>query len=210
MKRVSNRLIVSVAIASFLAVAPSAVASVVSVGLAAFPTGSPVLTFPASGAADGVTAGDVTFHYPAGGLDFGSDAGPTNDLTPPYLVSHGAANGVLTMNLSVPVTMFGFGWGVALVGPVPDALTVSVLNSGNPLGSLDYGGDNDPSFTGGFAGIQSSAAFNEVQVTFAQSNAPGFLLGNIIQAGVPEPGTLFLVPGCALLFVLRRRRDLSA
>jgi hypothetical protein len=204
-------------IALLLAAAtPGAFADVVSaVTLADFPAGSPVVTFDdqtAGGNADGTTDGGITFHYPNGGLVYDGGPGTTNDITPPNLVSTGDPTGTLTMNLSAPVNMLGFGWAVLASGPIPDALTISVLNGNTLLGSLDFGGDGSPTFTGGFAGIQSTQDFDEVEVTFAQSGAPAFALDNIITAEVaatPEPASVFQLLGGLGVLALAARKKLS-
>jgi MFS superfamily sulfate permease-like transporter len=70
------------------------------------------------------------------------------------------------------------------------------------LGSLSYPGIPDPIFTGGFAGVASTTAFDSVAVTFNSTQAPAFALDNIIFANtpVPEPSTLLLaVLGCGVL-----------
>jgi hypothetical protein len=53
----------------------------------------------------------------------------------------------------------------------------------------------DPIFTGGFAGIQSTVAFDRVAVTFNSAATSVFALDNILIASVPEPSTLSLVLG---------------
>jgi hypothetical protein len=187
--------------------ATSLVAGVVPVGVADFAPGSPVITFDGnSGSADGVTVGGVTFHY--ADLVFDGGPGVTNNVAPTNLTSTGAADGVLTMGLSSRADTFAFGWAVLAVGPIPDALEISVFNGPTLLGSLSYGGDADPVFTGGFAGIRSSEPFDRVTVTFAPSGAPAFALDNIIQSNaVPEPATLFLVSAAGILIALRRNKS---
>jgi hypothetical protein len=63
----------------------------------------------------------------------------------------------------------------------------------------------DPSFTGGFAGIQSTLAFDRVAVTFNSVAAPAFALDNIRIASIPEPATIMLVLSGAIWGVLWKR-----
>jgi hypothetical protein len=75
---------------------------------------------------------------------------------------------------------------------------------------LSYGGAPDPSFSGGFAGIQSTLLFDHVQLTFNSVGVPAFALDNIrtltSTTAVPEPGTMLLVAtGLGVLYRRRRR-----
>jgi hypothetical protein len=63
-----------------------------------------------------------------------------------------------------------------------------------------------PTFTGGFAGIQSTIPFDVVDVTFNSSVAPAFALDNVrvANSAVPEPTTLLLLVSGMGLFLLRQ------
>jgi hypothetical protein len=79
---------------------------------------------------------------------------------------------------------------------------------------LDFGGGPSPQFTGGFAGLQSTDTFDEVEVTFAPSGAPAFALDNIIQAtaaaaATPEPASVFQVLGGLGVLGLAARKRFS-
>ena len=76
------------------------------------------------------------------------------------------------------------------------------------MGSLSFPGTPDPFFTGGFAGIQSTTAFNRLELTLNSSVAPAFALDNLIFAStIPEPSSLFLaVLGFGAVTVLLRKR----
>jgi hypothetical protein len=83
------------------------------------------------------------------------------------------------------------------------------------VGALSYNSIPDPIFSGGFAGIQSTVAFNIVKVTFDAVNAPAFALDNIrtfssASTTVPEPSTILLMGtglGALLLGCRRRYRS---
>ena len=79
---------------------------------------------------------------------------------------------------------------------LPAATTISIFNGATFLGALSYNGVPDPSFTGGFAGILSTLAFDRVVLTFNAAAAPAFALDNIrvaAAATVPEPATMVLL-----------------
>jgi hypothetical protein len=77
---------------------------------------------------------------------------------------------------------------------VANATTISLFNGTTPLGSQSYMATPDPLFAGGFAGIQSTVAFDRVQITFNSVSASAFALDNIrTQASVPEPATIVLL-----------------
>ncbi len=194
--------------------ASSALAGVIPIGPF---TGSTLITL--TGLADatevnGLMVSGVLFTYTVGGSPLNGaveiDDGPgiTNNIAPPNIVSIGDDSGILTMFLPSPVTMFGYGYAILSASAVPDATTISVFDGATLLGTLSYDGVPDPGFAGGFAGIQSTTPFDQVQVTFNFSAAPAFALDNITtNSVVPEPSTVFLVltSGIAGLFWRRRR-----
>ena len=194
--------------------ASSALAGVIPIGPF---TGSTLITL--TGLADategnGLMVSGVLFTYTVGGSPLNGaveiDGGPgtTNNIAPPNIVSIGDDSGILTMFLPSPVTMFGYGYAILSASAVADATTISVFDGATLLGTLSYDGVPDPGFAGGFAGIQSTTPFDQVQVTFNFSAAPAFALDNITtNSVVPEPSTVFLVltSGIAGLFWRRRR-----
>jgi hypothetical protein len=187
----------------------SASASVVAVGPAAFPTGATLIDFqtvPTGTEVNGLVINGVTFSYAVGGVPLndavviGDAPGITNHIFPPNIVSTGNATGILGIQLPAPVFLLGYGYAIFSSGTLPAATTISVFSGATPLGSLPYTGVSDPFFTGGFAGIQSTIAFDRVQVTFNSGETQGFALDNLQFASVPEPSTVWLLNiGVALL-----------
>jgi hypothetical protein len=89
-------------------------------------------------------------------------------------------------------------------------VNVSLFNGATNVGSRFYQAFPDPAFLGGFAGIQSTEAFDRVQLSF-NPNAESFAVDNIRFANVstvtPEPATLGLVlTGLVGIVAFRRRR----
>lgn len=190
----------------------SASAAVIAVGLAAFPTGSGLITFDglATGTeVNGLTVGGLQFNYSLGNGMVIINGGPgiTNNITPPNVVSIIAKNtGVLTLTLPSPASLFGYGYAIFNTAPVTNATTISLFSGATPEGTLSYNAAPDPLFAGGFAGIQSTIPFDRVALTFNSLASPAFALDNVrIATGVPEPSTLLLVLAGAIV-VLRRRR----
>jgi len=192
----------------------SARADVIAISAAAFPAGSPLITF--AGAVDGTDVnglvfGGVQFSYSLGAGQVVIDGGPVgnNNVTEPNIVSVGSPTGVLTMLLPSLQNLFGFGFALLSGSPVANATTITLFNNATNVGALSFNGVPDPLFTGGFAGIQSTLAFNRVQVTF-NPIAPNWAVDNIRFANVssvPEPATLGLVfTGLVGIGLLRRRR----
>ena len=192
----------------------SASASVVAVGSAAFPTGATLIDFqtvPTGTEVNGLVISGVIFSYAVGGVPLndavviGDGPGITNDIFPPNIVSTGNGTGILGIQLPAPVFLFGYGYAILSIGTLPAATTISVFSGATPLGSLPYTGASDPFFTGGFAGIQSTIAFDRVQVTFNSGETQGFALDNLQFASgpfanVPESSTVWLlIIGVALL-----------
>jgi hypothetical protein len=187
----------------------SAPASVVAVGQAVFPTGATLIDFqtvPVGTDVNGLAINGVTFGYTVGGVPLngavviGAGPGITNHISPPNIVSTGNASGILSIQLPASVFLLGYGYAIFSSGTLPAATTISVFSGATPLGSLPYTGVSDPFFTGGFAGIQSTIAFDRVQLTFNSGETQGFGLDNLQFAGVPEPSTVWLlIIGVALL-----------
>jgi len=187
----------------------SASASVIAVGPAAFPTGATLIDFqtvPTGTEVNGLVINGVTFSYAVGGVPLndavviGDGPGITNNIFPPNIVSIGNGTGILGIQLPAPVFLLGYGYAIFSIGTLPAATTISVFSGATPLGSLPYTGVSDPFFTGGFAGIQSTIAFDRVQVTFNSGETQGFALDNLQFASVPEPSTVWLLNiGVALL-----------
>jgi len=187
----------------------SASASVIAVGPPAFSTGATLIDFqsmPAGTEVNGLVINGVTFSYAVGGVPLsgavviGDGPGITNHIFPPNIVSTGNGTGILGIQLPAPVFLLGYGYAIFSNGTLPAATAISVFSGATPLGSLTYGGVSDPFFTGGFAGIQSTIAFDRVQVTFNSGETQGFALDNLQFAAVPEPSTVWLlIIGVALL-----------
>jgi hypothetical protein len=77
--------------------------------------------------------------------------------------------------------------------PVANATTVSLFSASNALvGTLSANGVLDPTFAGGFLGLQSTIPFLRAELTFSTVGA-AFAVDNVrASAAVPEPATLTL------------------
>lgn len=185
--------------------------SVISVGPGAFPAGSTLITFDglSSGSeVNGLNVGGVRFNYSLGNGNVIIDGGPgvTNNISEPNIVSTGNNTGALTVLLPNFSNLFGYGYAVLSFTSVLNATTISLFNGVTNVGSLSYTGVPDPTYAGGFAGIQSTLAFNSVQLTFNSVAAPAFALDNVrIGTATPEPSTVLLCLGAAAMFVVQRR-----
>jgi len=183
---------------------------------AAFPIGSPLITF--DGLADGtevngLVVGGVLFNYSLGNGNLIINGGPgsTNNVEPPNIVSVGNNSGVLTVMLPMASDLFGYGYAVLNTDPLANATTINLFSGAVNVGTLSYNGVPDPTFSGGFAGIQSTVPFNRVELTFNSTAAPAFALDNVRYAStstpaIPEPSSIALVlTGIAGLLWQRRR-----
>lgn len=203
-------------VVSGLWLAAYAQADVIAAPPEAFPAGATILNF--SSFADGtevngLTVGGVQFVYTIGGSPRNGavriDQGPgtTNHITVPNILSVGDNTGVLSVNLPSSVNLFGYGFAIFSEEDVADATRISAFNGTTPVGSLSFPGTPDPFFTGGFAGIQSTTAFDRLELTFNSSGVSAFALDNLIFAStVPEPSSLLLAAvGFGVVTVLLRK-----
>jgi hypothetical protein len=204
---------VSAAIAMLCA---SACASVVAVGPAAFPSDSTLINFqtvPLGTEVNGLVIDGVTFSYTVGGMPLNgalviANSPTTNHVSPPSILSTGNASGILTVQLSAPAYILGYGYMIFSSGTLQGATNISVFSGTTPVGSLPYTGMSDPFFTGGFAGIQSTLPFDRVQLTFLSGETQGFAMSGLQFASptpaVPESSTVsLLLIGFALLGLSR-------
>jgi hypothetical protein len=189
-------------------------AAVIPVSQAAFTGGSTLVTFtdlPEDTEVNGLSVGGLEFSYSLGNGSLIIDAGPgiTANIVPPNIVSTGDSTGVLTITLSAPADLFGIGYAILNTIPVVNATTITVFSGATNLGSLSYNAVTDPSFTGGFAGLQSTIPFDRVQVTFDSAAAPAFALDNVrVATTVPEASSLVLVASGIAGLIWRRQRRL--
>lgn len=205
---------------SALLLGATAQADIIAVGPGAFPSSAKVINF--NGLADdtevnGLTVNGVQFSYTVGGspLDgaviIDAGPGPTNHISPPNIVSVGDNAGVLTLTLPSSANLFGYGFAILSHASVANATTISAFSGTTLLGSLSFSGEPDPDFAGGFAGIESTTAFDRLELTFNSSVAPAFALDNIMFANtVPEPSAIFLAMlglGVLATFSARIRRS---
>ena len=210
--RTHRRWVVVACLVTGLAVlaAPAARASTIAIGIGAFDPGSTLTTF--TGLSNGKEVNNLVvdgllFQYSLGNGDVVIDGGPgvTNNIAPPNVVSVGNDSGVLAITFPSLISQFGYGFAIESFGVNPASTTISLFDGAVPVGSLSYGGAPDPMFTGGFAGIQSTLAFNRAELTFNSAVAPAFAVDNIRTSSntVPEPGTLLLV-GAGIGAIVRR------
>src|SRR5215813_877571 len=170
-------------VTTVLAVAPLH-ATTTPVGIGAFGVGSTLTTFtgiPNGTEVNGLIVDGIQFTYSLGNGLAIIDGGPgvTNNINPPNVVSIVNNTGILRLALPSFVDTFGYGYAILNVGAVTNATTINLFNGATNVGSLSYNDVPDPTFTGGFAGIQSTIPFNIVQVTFNSAVAPAFALDNI-------------------------------
>jgi hypothetical protein len=206
-----------------LVAVPRASASLITVGIGAFPMGSTLTTF--TGLAlgtevNGLTVdaavgpgGAILFQYSLGNGTVSIGVGPntTNNINQPAIVSNPGANnsGVLTMMFPSLVDTFGYGYALLGTGTIPNGTTLSLFDGATSVGSLSFTATPDLVVPGGFAGIRSTLPFNRVEATFNSVSAASFALDNIRRgpaiAAVPEPTTLVLL-GTGMLSMMMRVR----
>lgn len=195
---------------------PAALASTISVGIGAFGPGSTLTTFtglPTGVEVNGLTVDGIQFGYSLGNGLLVIDGGPgtTNNVAPQNIVSVGNNTGVLTLTLPSFVDTFGYGYALLSNASIANATSISLFSGATQVGSLTYNGVPDPSFSGGFAGIQSTIPFNSVKLTFNAAAAPAFAVDNIRTAiSTPEPPTVLLIGiGFGALLIYYRKRSQS-
>jgi len=191
----------------------NAAATVMPISEGAFPGSALLIDF--AGLLDGtevngLVVDGVGFSYSLGDGQVDIDGGPgfTNNISPPNIVSVGDNTGSVTIALPAPANMFGYGFAILSLFDVADATTMSVFNGPTFLGSLSFAGAPDPFFTGGFAGLASTLAFDHVVVTFNSVVASAFAMDNILVASavvpppLPEPPTILLMLAGLLVALL--------
>jgi hypothetical protein len=199
-----------------LVAVPGASASVITVGIGAFPMGSTLTTF--TGLAlgtevNGLTVDGILFQYSLGNGRVAINVGPntTANINPPAIVSNPGANnsGVFTMTLPSLIDTFGYGYALQGTGTILNGTMLSLFDGATPVGSLSYTATPDLTFPGGFAGIRSTVPFNRVEATFNSVSAASFALDNVRRgpavAAVPEP-TIVVLLGTGVLSMMIRVR----
>jgi hypothetical protein len=162
---------------------------------------------------NGLTVNGVLFNYLISNVPSTSaviDGGPgiTNNVAPPNIVNLTSnANAILRLTFPAAEVRLGYGFAVLALGAIPNATTVSLYDASNVLvGTLSANGVPDPTFTGGFLGLQSTIPFVRADLAFS-TLASAFAVDNIRfapAAAVPEPATLVLF-GIGILSASARR-----
>ena len=180
-------------------------------------TNSSSITFgglPNNTQANGLVVGGVTFVVTLNGATANGlvtvDGGPgmTNNINPPNLVSTIAASQpTLTVILPGFSTQFGYGFALLAEGTVANATMIELFNGATSVGSLAYMATPDPSFPGGFAGIESTLPFDRAELTFSPT-AISFAVDNFVfnSPGVAENGSTFEVLLVAVVLLVGLRR----
>jgi hypothetical protein len=155
---------------------------------------------------DGNTFSGVLHHFTIGGVPstlatIDDGPGNTNHITIANI--EGPTSGILSLFFPQPENRLGYGYAILNTGIVPDATTVQLFDAGhNLLGSLSATGSPDPSFTGGFLGVDSTIPFTLAEVIFNAAAAPAFAFDNLefepTAAAVPEPSSLILLAASLL------------
>lgn len=177
-------------------------ADVISVGPASFPAGATVLDFKnltVGTEVNGLTASGVRFAYTVAGAPANGavriDEGPgiTNHISIPNILSVGDNTGILTVYLPSSANLFGYGFAIFSEENVADATRISAFSGATQVGSLSFSGRPDPIFTGGFAGMQSTAAFDRLELKFNSTAASAFALDDLtFVTAIPEPSSVLL------------------
>jgi len=223
-----TRISAALVFAWMLSAAPMASASVITVGIGAFPMGSSLTTFtglPLGTEINGLTinpevgpGGAILLEYSLGNGRVALGIGPntTANINPPAVVSTPGANngGVLTITLPSLIDTFGYGYALQGTGTILNGTMLSVFNGATLVGSLSYTATPDPSTPGGFSGLRSTIPFNRVEATFNSVSAASFALDNIrtgpAVVAVPEPTIVGLlgtgVLGMMIRVKARRKR----
>jgi hypothetical protein len=200
----------------------SARADVISITAGQFNAGSSLITFEGipngtnvnGPVTSGVTFGVTSNNVPTNAVVISpSPAGPTNNAAVTVVNGTPIPPAVaLTLNLPAPATQFGYGYAIATLGVVPNATTIELFSGGISVGTLSYTGSPDPTFAGGFAGIQSTVPFDRARITFSQPTAPAFLVDNVRfnRAAVPEPLSVAVFGGLVAVGGLVARRRVKA
>lgn len=212
MLRLGLRLCLLVAL-GLVGLATSAHATLIQIGPGAF-TGTATLVdyglIQTFAPIDGRVFSGVLHNFTVGGgpsLDALIDSGPgdTNHIQVANI--EGDGSGVMSLLFPGLQNRMAYGWATNTSGGVVGT-TVQLFDGANvSLGSLSLAGAPDPTFDGGFLGVESSVAFARAEITF--SGGDRFAFDNLQFEPVPEPGSLLLLGTGALGLALRRLRRRS-
>ena len=212
-----RRLLLALGLIAGLGFAGPAGAVPIAIGIGGFSGGETVETYglvQTFAPVDGVTFSGVLHNFSIGGIssnDAVIDGGPGNSNNITVANIEGDAAGILELVFSSDMTRVGYGYALSTTVPFAKATSVELFDSSNvSLGSLSFDAFPDPTFIGGFAGVESATPFARAEISFATTGR--FAFDNLRFEStnpIPEPSglPLFSVGIAALGLVTRRRRE---
>jgi hypothetical protein len=168
------------------------------------------------GLSPGTTVGSVTFTIAAPSAEFFMGTlgweylwAPLDPTWTPLLPGNSIAiDGVENLNAALASPVFAYGFD--FVEPSNSTFTVTLQNSGATVGSFTF---NAPKDVAAFVGVQSSSAFNRVEIRETIGGISNEFFGQVYTATTlvqnPEPSTVLLMgmgSGALLLWGRYRRK----